>query len=201
LEITAIATNQEGHEHRSYTDLVVNELQKKLREFGVRELHFCISFQPNAQEKIPNRREVVMELLDFTLRNKPHDLSLHEIRVMNIGHSEKAYEILSNIQCIKLESESETEVCQSGTYWAGGLKKEMIQSKIDKKNKLLHLKKNACPNIPHWLVMVIENHEGSSAAFWEEHAYNAFDFDYDACFIFEMVPPKYIELKKTESAV
>ena len=46
--------------------------------------------------------------------------------------------------------------------------------------------------------MVIENHEGSSAAFWEEHAHETFNIDYDACFIFEMITKSYIELKKHE---
>lgn len=195
LELTVIATNPEGHKRKSYTELVISELQGRLRQDGIKELHFCLQFRPDAQNRFPKRSDAVSVLADFIVRNIPVNMHFPEIRNLNISHSERAYELVDFIE-VQMDAGLETNLCQVGTIWAGGLRKELVQEIIDGKNRVLPEKRRLHPDIPHWLIMVIENHEGSSAAFWEEHANDTFHFDYDACFILELAPPKYIQLRR-----
>ena len=196
LELTVIATNPEGHKRKAYTDLVVSELQARLQEAGIKVHHYCICFQSGAQRKFPERRNAVLELSEFIVRNSPKGLEIHQRHDFEIPYVEKINDIVESISVIQMGPGYETDVCQVGAFWSGGLSKETVQKKIVDKNRLLPEKRRLHPDIPHWLIMVIENHEGSSAAFWEEHANDTFLFDYDACFILELAPPKYIQLRR-----
>jgi hypothetical protein len=197
-ELTRIATNQEGFRFQSYKDNITRRLQLKLRQLGITDRHFCLCFKPSAQLRFNYETDAVDILLDFIQRNNPEKLDFQEIWKPTIPHSESAYELLEFIESLPLEAGSETTLCQVGTTWAGGLRKELVQKIIENKNDKLTAKRKLQPDIPHWLIMVIEYNEGSSAAFWEKLAHETFNFDYDACFIFEMVTNSYIKLKKIE---
>lgn len=195
-ELTSIATHKDGFAFMETKEQILRMLLEKLKAHEMNGLHFCLHFRPEVYYKIRNREFATSIICDFITRNMPAKLPNHGVYEFDFSHTEEVYHILEHISCIALEQDADVGVFQGGAFWSGGLKKPKVDNIISGKNAKLHIKRAVMPDCPHWLIMVLEFHECSTAAFWEKLEHEKFSFDYDRCFIFERLTNSCVELTR-----